>query len=173
MVNFIYLFIWAIKHFNRIIIAFHLDLFGIVQFVCVHFQRNFINVGFLFDNIIWWCNTCSTNAHYTGSVASVGVNKTSFFTIIRLHYLIIHFIHIQNCLILICFDFILSVSSPEASSPTPPSVSATITISKPPVVPIRQGTITLSKDGPPKGQFTESDTSQCCLWNSLICTSHL
>lgn len=92
MVNFIYFFIWAIKHFNRIIIAFHLDLFGIVQFVCVHFQRNFINVGFLFDNIIWWCNTCSTNAHYTGSVASVGVNKTSFFTKIRLHYLIIHFI---------------------------------------------------------------------------------
>lgn len=43
-----------------------------------------------------------------------------------------------------------NVSSPEASSPTPPSVSATITISKPPVVPIRQGTITLSKDGPPK-----------------------
>nr|XP_022325749.1 serine/threonine-protein kinase Nek1-like isoform X1 [Crassostrea virginica] len=47
-----------------------------------------------------------------------------------------------------------SVSSPEASTCAPPSVSSTITISKPPVIPIRQGTITLSKDGPPKEETT-------------------
>ncbi|XP_056011940.1 serine/threonine-protein kinase Nek1-like isoform X3 [Ostrea edulis] len=43
-----------------------------------------------------------------------------------------------------------TTSSPEATSSGVPSVSTTITISKPPVVPIRQGTITISKDGPQK-----------------------
>ncbi|XP_062603660.1 serine/threonine-protein kinase Nek1-like [Saccostrea cucullata] len=43
-----------------------------------------------------------------------------------------------------------SAPSPEATTSATPSGSATITISKPPVIPIKPGTITISKQGPPK-----------------------